>query len=723
MDAKSTILRSGVGRRIFLLYLASALLPVVTLVFVSYRSVTQNLLEQSEERLRSLTKTYVMEIWERLAFLDTELQIVSTELKLSPAPPFPTLLDLLGEDLTHRFRGVIWVRPGYPNMEIHGTSRKIPKIDPESDQHLADGRPLLVIRENAEGKPQVWLARRVDSLDVSRGTLWSDVDPPYAWWGATFSTTLPPLHEMSVIDLNANKLIYSTLSPETTVSMLEDKDILKDSLGGFDWDNDGENYGASYRMVNLRPVFFHPGLTLVMSQSKKAMLLPLADFKRNFIAVVLLAFWAVVLLSIRSIRSSLTPLEKLRKGTQRIASGELDVQLEIDTNDEFEHLAESFNKMSRGLTRQFSTLSTLNTLQQAILSSQKTEEILAPVLRGFPDVFPCQEVNISVIYPKLDGAGRRFSRVLELDGSLESEAIEVSAIESAELEANPRVLHLDSSWQRLSFFRARPGTSVDRLLVMPGYINDELAVVVAAGISNHDEYQKEDVDRARQLTDQVTVALSNSRLIQELDDLSWGTLSALARAIDVRSHWTMGHTERVSSLAQQIGRAIGLSRQRLQTLHRGSLLHDIGKIGIPSSILDKSSKLTADEMDQIHQHVQHGVRIIEPIAGLQDARQVVHEHHEWWDGNGYPRGLSGKEICLEARILTIADCYDALRSARPYRPAVGHQEVLDYIRDGAGKQFDPEVVEVFFRVVAPEMTTSETLATEEYLPAQHGSFG
>ncbi len=204
------------------------------------------------------------------------------------------------------------------------------------------------------------------------------------------------------------------------------------------------------------------------------------------------------------------------------------------------------------------------------------------------------------------------------------------------------------------------------------------------------------------------MALSNVRLLQELDDLNWGTLSALARAIDVRSHWTMGHTERVTNLAQQIGRAMGLSRRRLEALHRGSLLHDIGKIGVSSELLERPGPLTEAEMEAVRQHVRLGVRIIEPIPALADAIPVVEQHHEWFDGQGYAAGLRGGGICIEARILAVADCFDALRSHRPYRPALSHSQVIEYLRQGAGGQFDPRVVEVFLEMNAEPAASSHS---------------
>lgn len=186
--------------------------------------------------------------------------------------------------------------------------------------------------------------------------------------------------------------------------------------------------------------------------------------------------------------------------------------------------------------------------------------------------------------------------------------------------------------------------------------------------------------------------------VQALEELDLGTLTALARAIDAKSAWTAGHSERVTNLALKIAHAMGLSAKDLQILHRGGLLHDIGKIGTPSTILDKPAELAAEEMEIMRDHVKVGVRILEPIPCFREVLPIVAQHHEWFDGSGYPAGLAGECISLHARITTIADCYDAIVSDRPYRSGIARQEALEILRRRSGTQFDPAVMKVFLRL-------------------------
>jgi putative nucleotidyltransferase with HDIG domain len=183
--------------------------------------------------------------------------------------------------------------------------------------------------------------------------------------------------------------------------------------------------------------------------------------------------------------------------------------------------------------------------------------------------------------------------------------------------------------------------------------------------------------------------------VEALEQLDLGTLSALARAIDAKSAWTAGHSERVTHLALRLAHAMGLSPQELQIMHRGGLLHDIGKIGTPPAILDKAGSLEPEEMRIMQDHVKIGVRILEPIPCFREALPIVAQHHEWFDGSGYPAGLAGTSIGLLARILTVADCYDAMVSDRPYRRGLPPQQAFDILRQRSGTQFDPAVIEVF----------------------------
>jgi putative nucleotidyltransferase with HDIG domain len=186
---------------------------------------------------------------------------------------------------------------------------------------------------------------------------------------------------------------------------------------------------------------------------------------------------------------------------------------------------------------------------------------------------------------------------------------------------------------------------------------------------------------------------------KRMDQLNWGTLKALARAIDAKSQWTAGHSEQVTRLALEVGLVLGLSQEEQTNLHQAALLHDIGKIGIPAELIDKPGKLTEEEYRSIREHPVIGARILEPIDAYAEIIPIVRQHHEWFNGNGYPDGLAGEAITLGARILAVVDVYDAISSQRPYRPGLEPDQALEVIKQKSGNHFDPVVVEAFLRVI------------------------
>ena len=177
------------------------------------------------------------------------------------------------------------------------------------------------------------------------------------------------------------------------------------------------------------------------------------------------------------------------------------------------------------------------------------------------------------------------------------------------------------------------------------------------------------------------------------------TIEGWSRAMDLRDRETEGHSRRVSELTLKLAQAFGMSEEELTHVRHGALLHDMGKIGIPDSILHKPDSLTEQEWDSMRNHPQFAFEMLYPIEYLRLALDIPFCHHEKWDGSGYPRGLKGEEIPIAARLFAVADVWDALISDRPYRAAWNKEEARAYIREQSGKHFDPQVVDLFFKVI------------------------
>ena len=212
-------------------------------------------------------------------------------------------------------------------------------------------------------------------------------------------------------------------------------------------------------------------------------------------------------------------------------------------------------------------------------------------------------------------------------------------------------------------------------------------------------------------------ALRNLALMNRLRRTSFETVRALVNAMDKKDAYTCGHSERVGMLARLVGREMGLPPEALQELEWAGLLHDIGKIGIPERILNKAGRLTDEEYAIIKQHPQMSYDVLKPVASLGRVLDAVVQHHEDWDGGGYPRGLKGEEISILARILRVVDVYDALTSARSYRGAYGNDRAMAIIRKDSGTKLDPKVVEKFVELM-DRMQTSHWAPELEEIFAQ-----
>lgn len=208
------------------------------------------------------------------------------------------------------------------------------------------------------------------------------------------------------------------------------------------------------------------------------------------------------------------------------------------------------------------------------------------------------------------------------------------------------------------------------------------------GITRLNRYQKLIQERTK-------LQEANAQLLAAYE----ATIEGWSLALDLRDRETEGHSRRVTELTEKLARVLGMNEDEIMHLRRGALLHDMGKIGIPDPILHKPAALTEEEWVIMRRHPQLAYDMLHSVEYLRPALEIPLNHHEKWDGTGYPRGLRGEEIPLTARLFAVVDVWDALTSDRPYRKAWSEEEALTYIREQSGKHFDPQVVELFFKVI------------------------
>src|SRR5438309_5455749 len=208
-------------------------------------------------------------------------------------------------------------------------------------------------------------------------------------------------------------------------------------------------------------------------------------------------------------------------------------------------------------------------------------------------------------------------------------------------------------------------------------------------------FSRDDLHLADALAANVSAGIETAQLLQRQQELFLNTITILAQAIDLRDDYTGGHTARVTRYAELLGRQMNIDSNDLKWLRFGTPLHDIGKIGIDDAILRKPGALTPEEYKIMQTHTVKAAEILATIPDLKPVIPLVRSHHERWDGCGYPDGLKGEDIPLTARILTVVDCFDALREDRQYRRGLAREEAIDFLMKNSGSQYDPRVIGIF----------------------------
>ncbi len=219
---------------------------------------------------------------------------------------------------------------------------------------------------------------------------------------------------------------------------------------------------------------------------------------------------------------------------------------------------------------------------------------------------------------------------------------------------------------------------------------------------NPEDVDQDEVKLITAIARQAGIALENTALYEDLEKSYFATVKALARAVEVQDPYTYGHSERVTEYATAIAERMGVSEHELKNIRFAAVLHDIGKIGIPDKILNKKETLDEEEKFSINNHPLIGDSIIEPVGFLKEVRKIMLHHHERYDGKGYPSKIREEEIPLGARILAVADAFEAMLSDRPYRKAMGLVEVVEELKKNSGKQFDPAVVDALIELIEEE---------------------
>jgi putative nucleotidyltransferase with HDIG domain len=697
MKIDKVFLKSKIGKRIFVLFILCALIPITLLVILSYTHVAKQISDQSRKRLNQTNKAVGMAVVERLSLLESQLKILALYYKSVPETAINSAQSYYTKDLEKRFESISILTDSEEYISLLGKLQGPIKLSPEGVQHMKSGKPFLMSRSMKDSHSQIVLMIAIEPEDIKQGIMVGVINHRYLWDITAFDL-LPFVAEVIVLN-NSGKIIYSSQPVSSSFLTTLQPKLNNSSWGEFEWRDKGGSYISNLWPVFLKFQFLSPTWTVIMNLPQKDVFAHLASFKWNFSFVILMSFWVVLLLSLIQIRRNLIPLEKLKEGTARIARRDFSSPVAITSGDEFEDLAESFNTMASNLDNQFNTLTTIGEIDRDILAEQNTDKLVGAVITRMPKVLPCDLVGIGLVDSDTDTMIYTYSDNGNPGSVKKSEPVHLTPDVLDKFRAYPEGFMINGEEGLPAYLVSFAVSDYKTFSVMPVFVKQELGAVMTMAFRDFSIISHEDLARARQVADQVAVALLNASLIEDLHQLTEGTLAALGRAIDAKSSWTGGHSERVAHVSVEIGKALGLSHDELVILFRSGLLHDVGMIGIPSGIIEKSGILTEEEFQTIRQHPHIGAQILEPMSTHEEIIANVSQHHEHFDGNGYPSGLAGEEISLGARILAVADAFDALRADRPHRAGMESERIVTIIREESGGQFDPTVVETFLKII------------------------
>jgi HD-GYP domain-containing protein (c-di-GMP phosphodiesterase class II) len=361
------------------------------------------------------------------------------------------------------------------------------------------------------------------------------------------------------------------------------------------------------------------------------------------------------------------------------------------------------------LAKRVDTILALDEINKAISSSLSREKIFETAIQGIERIIPCtmvailQEERGEFIITASHWKDDRMPPFLQSGAHLPLQRS--TAGNAFGRGKSCAVDDLRSLKKPASMDGMLAISGIASLLGVPLISKETVKGVLMLGDRQPGGFVQEETFVIEKIAAQITVALENAQLYEDMRSLFINTVASLANAIDAKSPWTKGHSERVMNFAAEIAKKMGMSETFVETVKIAGLLHDIGKIGILEELLEKPEKISDEEFPPMRLHPEKGVAILAPIAQLQEALPAILYHHERYDGLGYPAGLQGEDIPLQARIVAVADAFDAMVSDRPYKKGFSVSKALKVLKQGAGNQFDPIVVDCFCKLIEDKLSS------------------
>ncbi len=496
MRIDSTFLRSKVARRIFVLFVASALLPIGTLALVSFEQVTGQLAEHGYKQLHRDSKAVAMTVFERLSMIESELELLGSQLV---APPDSTLSLPVHTQLRlrERFDALRLVTSDGARRLLHGEMSEPLRLSDSQVKHLGKNKAVVWSRIDHDRRARVFMTVVMDNV-----TLTGEVNQDFLWNAQLDATSV-----FCILGEGGDRLFCSDTVPAEMIASVKRR-LSDHQSGRLAWESGATKYLANYWSILLEHGFHASQWTIILGKPEAEVLSAMARFKAMFPPVIAVSILAVVLLSVSQIRRYLVPLERLSQGARQIAERNFTEPVRIESGDEFEELAGSFNAMASRLERQFRTLATMAEIDRLILSTTDADYIVETLLRRLYEFVPCRSVCVAVLDDEGRTARLRISREATRNAA-SSEACALTDDEIAALRNSPRHWFVESGDPLPRYLGSLMDGETQRILVLPVVLKDGLAAIIAIGIAGESDFSEEDVGQIREVADRAAVALSN----------------------------------------------------------------------------------------------------------------------------------------------------------------------------------------------------------------------
>ena len=507
----STALKSKVGRRLLLLFISCAVVPLAIALYLSFYHVTDQLYKQSESRIRHESKALGLAVLRELLSLPSEFErIEAISSDASGAPPQPMGPER-ARHLRERFRALTLVDRAGVARPLIGPLLTPIQHGAEEEEHLASGKSLLSVREGADRSVRLMLEAAVDRGDVARV-----IAELNAGWLAQSVRAASTITQTAFCLLDSNGVVIVCSAPDgSPPPRALPSGFSHAALGNFRWRSDGDEYLASYWSLSLKTDFHEGSWFVVLSEPSRLVLAPLEQFRVIVPIAILLTILVVTLFSVRQIRRLLAPLEALMVGARRISNHEFDVHVSVESGDEFEELASSLNSMSGRLRKQFGALDRMVEIDRLILSAMDAEGIAAPIIERIGDFYTSDYVALLLMETEAAESITSFVSDSGPERRIRREMKPLSQDDIDRLrdrdENSPIVI--EAGFPDCLELLAEAG--MVQAIAVPLWINRELAGLLVLGHRALGAHEPRNLAYVRQLADQAAVALSNVRRIEQ----------------------------------------------------------------------------------------------------------------------------------------------------------------------------------------------------------------